>query len=62
MIASGGIGDVFSRARSERRAALIGICDVQMWWLLSHDLGLERAEVQGTMIEAIEGVIGEQQT
>jgi AcrR family transcriptional regulator len=48
--------------RLRRRAALIGLCDVQMWWLLSHDLGLERAEVQTTMIEAIEGVIGERQT
>jgi AcrR family transcriptional regulator len=47
--------------RLRRRAALIGLCDVQMWWLLSHDLGLERAEVQATMIEAIEGVIGERQ-
>lgn len=54
--------DLDEQARLRRRAALIGICDVQMWWLLSHDLGLERAEVQGTMIEAIEGVIGEQQT
>jgi AcrR family transcriptional regulator len=50
------------QARLRRRAALIGLCDVQMWWLLSHDLGLERAEVQATMIEAIEGVIGERQT
>lgn len=48
--------------RLRRRAALIGLCDVQMWWLLSHDLGLERAEVQTTMIEAIEDVIGERQT
>ena len=48
--------------RLRRRAALIGLCDVQMWWLLSHDIGLERAEIQATMIEAIEGVIGERQT
>jgi AcrR family transcriptional regulator len=27
-------------ARVQRRAALIALCDVQVWWILSHDLGL----------------------
>lgn len=44
-------------ARARRRAALIALCDVQTWWLLSHDLRLERAEVRATLISAIEGVL-----
>jgi AcrR family transcriptional regulator len=45
------------RARSRRRATLIALCDVHTWWLLSHDLGLSRREVQGTLTEAIERVL-----
>jgi AcrR family transcriptional regulator len=46
------------QARARRRAALIALCDVHTWWLLSHDLGLERPELYATLIDAIEGVIG----
>jgi AcrR family transcriptional regulator len=44
-------------ARDQRRAALIALCDVHTWWLLSHELGLERAQVRATLIDAIEGVV-----
>jgi AcrR family transcriptional regulator len=47
-------------ARIRRRGALIALCDVQTWWLLSHDLGFERAQLRATLIEAIAGVVGEQ--
>jgi AcrR family transcriptional regulator len=47
--------------RRRLRAALIAICDVQTWWILSHDLGLARAEVRATLILAIERLLGEDQ-
>jgi AcrR family transcriptional regulator len=46
--------------RGRRRAALIALCDVQTWWLLSHDLELPRAEVRATLINAIESLIPEE--
>jgi AcrR family transcriptional regulator len=45
--------------RVRRRAALIAVCDVHTWRLLSHDLGLSRAEVRATLIQAIESLTGE---
>lgn len=45
------------KARARRRAALIALCDVQTWWLLSHDLGFARAEVRATLILAVEGLL-----
>jgi AcrR family transcriptional regulator len=45
------------QARERRRATLIALCDVHTWWLLSHDLGLARAEVQATLAEAIERLV-----
>jgi AcrR family transcriptional regulator len=45
--------------RTHRRAALIALCDVHTWWLLSHDLGLRRAEVRATLIDAIEALLEE---
>ena len=39
--------------------ALIALCDVHTWWLLSDDLGLDRAEVRGTLIDAIEALLEE---
>lgn len=48
-------------ARARRRAALIALCDVHTWWLLSHDLGLEGAELCATLTEAIEAVLGEEE-
>jgi AcrR family transcriptional regulator len=47
------------RVRRRRRAALIAICDVQMWWLLSHDLGLERSEISVILIDLIERLLAE---
>jgi AcrR family transcriptional regulator len=47
--------------RRRLRAALIAICDVQTWWILSHDLGLSGAEVQATLILAIKRLLGEDQ-
>jgi AcrR family transcriptional regulator len=43
--------------RLRRRAALIALCDVHTWWLLSHDLGFERAQVRATLVTAIEGLL-----
>jgi AcrR family transcriptional regulator len=47
--------------RRRLRAALIATCDVQTWWILSHDLGLSRAEVQATLILTIKRLLGENQ-
>ena len=49
-----------SEPRARCRAALIALCDVQSWWLLSHDLGLTRAEVRATLVQAIERLTEEQ--
>jgi AcrR family transcriptional regulator len=45
--------------RERLRAALIAVCDVQSWWILSHDLGLPRAEVRETLVLAINRLLGE---
>lgn len=45
--------------RTRRRAALIALCDVQTWWIFSHDLGLERAEIHATLTDAIERLLGQ---
>jgi AcrR family transcriptional regulator len=50
-----------ARDRTRRRAALIALCDVHTWWLLSHDLGLPRAEVRATLIRAIEPLIPQEE-
>jgi AcrR family transcriptional regulator len=42
-----------ARTRARRRMALIALCDVHTWWLLTHDLGLARSEVRATLIDAI---------
>jgi AcrR family transcriptional regulator len=47
-------------ARTRRRAALIVLCDVQTWWILSHDLGLPRLEVHAILTDLIERLIAEQ--
>jgi AcrR family transcriptional regulator len=36
------------------RAILISLCDVQTWWILSHDLGLDHDEVVATLTSALE--------
>lgn len=45
--------------RRKLRAALIATCDVQAWWILSHDLGLARTEVRATLILTITRLLGE---
>jgi hypothetical protein len=45
--------------RARLRAALIVVCDVQSWWILSHDLGLPRPEVRDTLVVAINHLLGE---
>ncbi len=47
------------QARVRCRAALIALCDVHTWWLLSHDLGFERGEVRATLTNAIECLLAE---
>jgi AcrR family transcriptional regulator len=39
--------------RGRLRAALIAVCDVQAWWILSHDLELSRADMRATLILTI---------
>jgi AcrR family transcriptional regulator len=45
------------KERVRRRATLIVLCDVYTWRLLSRDLGLTRADLRATLIQAIENVI-----
>ncbi|MEA2161374.1 MAG: hypothetical protein QOD66_3754 [Solirubrobacteraceae bacterium] len=45
--------------RARCRAALIALCDVQVWWLWSHDLGMPRAEVRATLVQAIKRLLEE---
>lgn len=47
--------------RRRLRAALIAVCDVQAWWILTHDLGLSRAEVRATLILTINRLLKEDQ-
>lgn len=51
--------DVEEPVRTRRRAALIALCDVQTWWIMSHDLGLERSEIHATLTHAIERLLAE---
>jgi AcrR family transcriptional regulator len=46
-------------ARTRRRAALIALCDVQTWWIMSNDLQLPRPEIHATLTDAIERLLGE---
>ncbi len=48
-----------AKERRRRRCALIALCDVHTWWLLTRDLKLPRAEVRATLINAIEKLIPE---
>jgi AcrR family transcriptional regulator len=49
-----------TKDRGRRRAALIALCDVHTWCLLSHDLELPRAEVRATLINAIQSLLPEE--
>lgn len=33
------------------------LCDVQTWWILSHDLGLPREEIQKILAALIERLV-----
>jgi hypothetical protein len=44
--------------RERLRAALIAICDVQVWWILSHDLAMPRSEVRAALIMSITRLLG----
>jgi len=50
---------LYPKARARCRAALIALCDVQVWWLWSHDLGMPRSEVRATLIQTIERLLEE---
>lgn len=45
-------------ARTRLRAQLIAICDVQVWWVLTHYLKLERDEAKASLVEMIEKLVG----
>jgi AcrR family transcriptional regulator len=51
--------DLSEEAHARRRAALIVICDVQTWWILSHDLGLPRTEVHAILTDLAERLLAE---
>jgi AcrR family transcriptional regulator len=55
------LGAIASTERRRLRAALIAVCDVQAWWILTHDLELSRAEVRATLILTINRLLGEDQ-
>jgi AcrR family transcriptional regulator len=40
------------------RAALVSLCDVHVWWVLSNDLGMSRVAVQGTLTLAVGRLLG----
>jgi AcrR family transcriptional regulator len=45
--------------RRRRRAALIAVCDVHAWRLLSHDLALSGADVRATLIQTVAAILEE---
>lgn len=47
------------RARTRRRAALIALCDVQTWWILSHDLELARSEVHAILTDLVKRLLAQ---
>lgn len=51
------LGELHGESRRRARAALIALCDVQTWWILSHDLGLERAEVHALLTDLVERLL-----
>jgi hypothetical protein len=53
------LGRLAPMARTRCRAALIALCDVQAWWLWSHDLGLSRPELRATLIQTIDRLLEE---
>jgi AcrR family transcriptional regulator len=51
------LADLDGATRARRRAALIVLCDVQTWWILSRDLGLPREEIQRILADLIERLV-----
>jgi AcrR family transcriptional regulator len=47
-------------SRIRCRASLIALCDVQAWWIWSHDLGLARADVRATLIQVLQTLLKEE--
>jgi AcrR family transcriptional regulator len=52
--------DLDEQARTRRRAALIALCDVQTWWIWSHDLQLPRSEIHAVLTDLIERLLAEE--
>ncbi len=52
---------LYGQARARRRAALIALCDLQSWWILSHDLELPRSEVHVILVDMIERLLAGEQ-
>jgi AcrR family transcriptional regulator len=48
-----------SGERERVRAALIALCDVQVWWLYHNDLQLDHAQIHAILTMAIARVLGE---
>jgi AcrR family transcriptional regulator len=48
-----------SQERERVRAALIALCDVQVWWLYHNDLQLEHAQIHAILTMAIKRVLQE---
>jgi AcrR family transcriptional regulator len=48
------------KRRGRLRSALIALCDVQTWAILSRDLALPRAEVRATLIVSIRRLLEEE--
>lgn len=47
-------------ARSHRRAALIAVCDVHVWQVLSRDLALQRPAVGAILTKLVRGIVQEE--
>jgi AcrR family transcriptional regulator len=55
------LGRERGRERTRLRAALIAVCDLQTWWILANDLGLDRRDVRATLIMTIDRLLGEKE-
>ncbi len=51
------LSDLDPRTRDRRLAQLVAICDVYVWKILRRDIGLERAQVEETVVEMIERLL-----
>ncbi len=47
------------KRRARTRAALIALCDVHTWNVMSHDLGMSRREVHAALSLSIHRLLGE---